>query len=227
MSQNPDPRDEEASPNKESDASSSNDNDDHDAVSPTHDEKQTKDASLTPVVAKAVTAGIPLPPYMAPPNISPVNLIAAMQQQHAWNAPVPPPEAAERFEKLCPGSFERMLRMAEKEQDNQIDVSQKQIAIAKNISDQQIVLATRAQDFLARDTKRGHWLGAMISILAMIGSITSEVYQQTAIGVAFLGVPLTTVVIAFINSHKESKQVTEVKPKEIPDNSSNKEEQKD
>ncbi|MCX2564813.1 DUF2335 domain-containing protein [Acetobacter thailandicus] len=149
-----------------------------------------------------------LPPYMFPPTMGQAALLHAssqQQQQHAWNAPVPPPEAAERFEKLCPGSFERMLRMAEKEQDNQIDLNQKQIAIAQKTSENQVILATRAQDFLATDTRRGHFLGALISVLAMTGAGAAEVYDQAAIGIAFLSVPIMTVAIAFINSHKSNK----------------------
>lgn len=155
-----------------------------------------------PKAARTVDA---LPPYMMPPSMGQAAILASLQQQHAWNAPVPPPEAAERFEKICPGSFNRMLRMAEKEQDNQIDLSQKQLAIAKKTGEEQVVLATRAQDYLATDTKRGHYLGALISILAMVGAGVAAIFHMTALGIAFLGVPVMTVAMAFINSHKENK----------------------
>lgn len=146
-----------------------------------------------------------LPPYMIPPNMGQSTIIAAQHHQQAWNAPVPPPEAAERFEKICPGSFERMLRMAEREQENQIELSQKQLEVATYISHEQVNLARRAQDLLAQDTKRGHWLGAGISVLAMIGGMIAIFYQQPYIGVAFLSLPIATIVIAFVKSNAISK----------------------
>jgi len=184
-------------------------------VEPLEEEETEEPIKVTLVEEQHTTNA--LPPYMVPSTMGQAALLTSMQHNHAWNAPVPPPEAAERFEKICPGSFERMLRMAEKEQDNQIDINKKQIEIAKKTSEDQVILATRAQNFLANDTKRGHLLGAGISFFAMLGAGISAYCQQTAIGMAFLGVPLMTVAMAFINSHKERKSKDKVKE---PDNGS-------
>ena len=152
--------------------------------------------------------GSQLPPYMIPQglgqNLGHILGIAQHQQQ-SWAAPVPPPEAAERFEHLCPGAFDRMLTLAEKEQASQSELAHKQADTAALVAKEQIVLAKRAQDFLARDTKRGHWLGAGISAVAMAGSVTAAIFDQIAIGLALISVPVMTVAVALINANKNTK----------------------
>ncbi|HUC12454.1 MAG TPA: DUF2335 domain-containing protein, partial [Stellaceae bacterium] len=52
-------------------------------------------------------------PVMAGAVPMPLALMGAQQSVRLWQAPYPPPEAIERYEKVLPGSFDRMIKMAE------------------------------------------------------------------------------------------------------------------
>jgi len=73
-------------------------------------------------------------------------------QTRIWQGQLPPPEAMEQYERILPGAFDRLLRMAEKQQDGQIE----------NIA--------QAQRYASSDVKRGHYLGFSLSALAMIAA---------------------------------------------------------
>ncbi|MFT8355283.1 MAG: DUF2335 domain-containing protein, partial [Gluconobacter japonicus] len=180
-------------------------------------EKKSSDQKLAEVVEAIEMGNLSLPPYMAPQNLGQL-LGISRQQQQSWAAPVPPPEAAERFERLCPGAFDRMLTMAEKEQTVQSELARKQVDTAAKMAEEQVLLAQRAQNFLANDTKRGHWLGAAISAFAMIGSGIAAYCGQQLVALAFIGVPVMTVAIALINANKNTKSDKKEDPKpEVPE----------
>ncbi len=67
----------------------------------------------------------------------------------SFSGPLPPPSMLESYEKIVAGSADRILRMAEKEQDHRIDWEN--TALKGNISIQ----------------KRGQNLGFLISIISM------------------------------------------------------------
>jgi uncharacterized membrane protein len=76
-------------------------------------------------------------------------------QQEIWQSPYPPPHAIERYEKVCPGTLDRILGMAERLQEAQITQA-----------------ATNAQA-TRNDTRRAHWLGFVVAIAALIAAIGS------------------------------------------------------
>src|SRR4051794_39392607 len=82
-------------------------------------------------------------------------IVGGLIQQAHWQGPYPPPEAVERYEKVCPGAFDRMIGMAERLQKAQIDQSSEAL---KNQKD---------------DRCRGHYLGFTTTVLAMGGAIGS------------------------------------------------------
>ncbi len=60
-----------------------------------------------------------------------------LAQLHVWEGQFPPPEAIERYERILPGAFDRIIAMAEASQ-------QAQSADTK-----------RAHDYAQADTRRG------------------------------------------------------------------------
>lgn len=132
-------------------------------------------------------------PYMA--NLQPQlrqGMIAA--QEKSWSGPLPPPEAAERYERLCPGSLNRHLTMMEKERDNNAALSHRQLDLVA----QQQVLAKNGQKYLARDTKLGYWMGFVVACLAVVGTVICAMLGEKLIASLLLSVPLMSVATAFI-----------------------------
>jgi uncharacterized membrane protein len=114
----------------------------------------------------------------------PAALLTGMQiqQTQVWQGHLPPPEAIERYEALLPGAFDRLLKMAEKQQDGQI----------RNIE--------QAQLFTRDDTRWGQVLGAVISAFAMAGAVWCVHEKQPYVAALFLGVPVLAVAKALIES---------------------------
>ena len=162
------------------------------------------EAGQPSAVPAAVPLGMPIPlvvppgmafPYAsqlgAMPTAMPGAVMLVAAQQQSWAGPYPPPEAAERFEKLLPGAFERILVMAEKAQTAQTET------------------ARDGQRYLRDDTRRGHWLGFAISVIAMASAIVCVKLQALWVAGAFLSLPVMAVARAFIGGPKPTQAVTQ------------------
>lgn len=112
-------------------------------------------------------------------------LIAQMEQ---WQGPLPPPAVLEKFNQIVPGSADRILKMAENEQRARINY------------DRDGLSATTAE------ARRGQYLGATISGVAIVGAvITGVMGAPAAIPVAFLSVPVLGIVRALIKPRNDQK----------------------
>lgn len=106
-------------------------------------------------------------------------------QQQLWQGPYPPPEAVERYDKVHPGAFARILTMAENMQAAQIE--QSKIALLNAHS----------------DTRRGHWLGSSIGALALIGAVVIGLWGNVWLAAAFLAVPVMGLAKALVESTRQ------------------------
>lgn len=116
-----------------------------------------------------------------PPLLMAAQVQQVQQMQH-WQGPYPPPEAVERYEKALPGTFDRMIKMAEQLQAAQIDE-------AKEI-----------RSMTHRDQQRGHYLGFLTAVGAMIGGLICLKFDSPWLGAVFLSVPVMGVAKALIES---------------------------
>jgi uncharacterized membrane protein len=146
----------------------------------------------------APDARLLLPDPTLPYDPANAMLFPVGQQITHWQGPYPPPEAAERFEALLPGSFGRIIAMAEQSQAAQI------------------AAVSRAQDYLQRDTSRGQWLGSVVSIIAMAGGAVCAVAGQPWVAGLFLGVPVLAVAKALIDgvARRPTPQASPAPPNE-------------
>ncbi len=117
--------------------------------------------------------------------------IVHQSQVQMWQGQFPPPEAVKEYEAVLPGSFDRMIRMAERLQDSQIDETK------------------RAQDYTAVDTKRGHWLGFSATVAAVFGAVIIAIVAAMtkepgayAVAALLVAVPVMAVAKALIESVK-------------------------
>ena len=106
-------------------------------------------------------------------------------QQQLWQGPYPPPEAVERYDKVHPGAFARILTMAENMQAAQID--QSKIALGNAHS----------------DIRRGHWLGFSVGALALIGAVVIGLWGNAWLAAAFLAVPVMGLAKALVESTRQ------------------------
>ncbi len=88
-------------------------------------------------------------------------------QQQSISGPLPSPEVLARYESIVPGAGERILRMAEKSQD---DIHEGNIA---------------ALNAIAADTKRGQWSALIVTLSAF----------ATAAFLGYLGHPAAASII--------------------------------
>jgi uncharacterized membrane protein len=113
-----------------------------------------------------------------------------IQQAAHWQGPYPPPEAVERYEKVLPGTFNRLIAMAEQLQSSQIEQSK------------------LALEFAQANSARGHWLGFAGMGLAIFGALVCVWFGEPWVAAAFVSVPVMAVAKALVDAAKAS-------PKEI------------
>ena len=154
------------------------------ALPPASGPPQTDPAYQPPIAAGYVTQ-----PYMTSSG-GPAPAVLTLQQT-SWQGPYPSPEAIERFEAVMPGSWHRILEMAERSQAAQIESER------------------RGQEFLQRDTRRAHYLGAVISVSALLGAVVCAYFQSPVIGAALVSLPVMSVVqTLFRRAQPAEKTVT-------------------
>src|SRR6516164_4459803 len=57
------------------------------------------------------------------PSVTGIQLSGILQQSLHWQGPYPSPDAVERYERVQPGTFDRLIKMAEQLQAAQIQQS--------------------------------------------------------------------------------------------------------
>lgn len=114
--------------------------------------------------------------------------------QSSWNGPLPPPDALEEYERICPGAANRVLSMAERN----LAIRETREATVRAALDGQIhvqsVLAAADTDAL----KRGQYLAAGVSALVALLALAGMHFTPwSAVGFA---VPLAQVAAALIRT---------------------------
>jgi uncharacterized membrane protein len=105
-----------------------------------------------------------------------------LQEIQMWQAPFPPPQAVCEYEEILPGTWNRMLVMAEEAQAAEI------------------LTIRNSQEYFRRDTKRGHVLGTIAMLAAMSCAIYCVAMKQPWAAVAFLSVTVMTVARSLVET---------------------------
>lgn len=106
--------------------------------------------------ALAAVTGQTLP--YAGSNPGPPSVFGSAAQILLWQGQFPPPDAVERYEKVHPGAFARILEMAEFAQRTQADDTK------------------RAHNFAQADTRRAQYLGAATTTIALFCAVGCGVF---------------------------------------------------
>src|SRR6478672_8727949 len=96
-----------------------------------------------------------------------------------WSGPLPPPAALEQFERSAPGAADRILGMAEREEDHRH-------------SQEQAMLRSDAQ---ARS--RGQWMAFLIALVIIVGGIWLIYKGKQWEGLVAVLTPLATLIGVF------------------------------
>jgi len=135
--------------------------------------------NVTPAVTPVGTAPLP--------NGTKVGIAA---QVSFWQGQFPPPEAVRTYDEVHPGAWDRIIRMAEKQQDAVISASDK------------------AMDYQQKDTRRGQILGAFVTLACIGGAIYCAIIGQPWVAGGLVAVPVMAVPIALIQGRKQEVDKT-------------------
>lgn len=119
--------------------------------------------------------------------------------QKIHQGPLPAPEDLQRYEQLLPGAAERIIKMAELEQQHRH--SQEVKAISSEVVTREILQSTeksRISGVMSSD-KRGQYLGGAVSVLAIAGSVYCASIQQPVVAIALVSMPILGIVKALLS----------------------------
>lgn len=116
-----------------------------------------------------------------------VGALCAVEESSTFRGPLPPPDILKGYEVILPGSFERILKMAEKQQEHRM-------SIEKTIVDRR-----------TRQSGRGQIFGAILALLFGAGAVFLGYFGHDILA----GVISTTTIIGlatiFVLSKKPDK----------------------
>lgn len=114
-----------------------------------------------------------------------------------YSGPIPPPESLARYEEILPGSADRILKMAEKQQEHRM------------------ILETKVVGSQTVQSKRGQVFGFIIVFLCVVVAIFFAVkFRMTTFAASFLSVTMVVVVGLFLTGRNVMKKDLESKSKD-------------
>jgi uncharacterized membrane protein len=119
-----------------------------------------------------------------------------LQEFQMWQAPFPPPQAVFEYEEILPGTWNRMLKMAEEAQSAEI------------------LTIGNGQEYFRRDTKRGHLLGVVAMLAAMGCAVYCVAMKQPWVAAAFLSMTVMAAARSFIETVR-SRGAAHVSPDDM------------
>ncbi|MCE8508801.1 DUF2335 domain-containing protein [Ruegeria pomeroyi] len=112
-----------------------------------------------------------------------------LEAQRFWSGALPRPEDFAKYAEIVADAPERILRMAEKEQDHRIDL-ERQIVPANNNAG-----------------ARGQWLGAGISVLALVLAVVANwIGAPWQVSTAIVGVPVLSVARSLVAAFRNPSE---------------------
>ncbi len=98
--------------------------------------------------------------------------------------PLPAPETFQAYENTLAGTADRLLTMAEKQQEH----SHAQQAVRQQLA--------------GRLARRGQWIGLLVTVLAIVGGVILVVLDKSVEGLATVFLPLASIVGLFVWSRR-------------------------
>lgn len=135
--------------------------------------------------------------------------VVSQSQTTSWVGPLPPPEALEKFNVITPNGAERIIRMAEIEQQHRITTESAINNANINSQHRSLEANIAATASAARLSTVSLFMGFAVCILAIGAAVWTALLQcPWQIPVALVGLPLFGAVVAFItrrDKHPDKK----------------------
>ena len=111
----------------------------------------------------------------------------SLQVSASWSAPLPPPEVFRQYEEVLLGSADRILKMAEREQEHRHAQDEREFQVAQKVIDQ-----------TSKNTARGAWLGFIVLLAAITGGVFIIYSGENITGSVIALLPLVGALLALI-----------------------------
>lgn len=121
--------------------------------------------------------------------------VTGRMQRYVHQGPLPDPMTLANYEKLMPGLAERVVRMAEKEQEHRHECDR-----TRNESNKQIIsVEANRQTGIQKAETLGQKFGFTISIVAVASALLATWMKQPAVAIALVSLPVMSVIKAFLS----------------------------
>jgi uncharacterized membrane protein len=131
----------------------------------------------------------PQPPQV--PNVDPktfATIAAVVQAQVSqFISPLPDASILARYDQIVPGAAERILKLTE------VQSAHRQRIESETLTAQ------------IKESKRGQWIAAVISVLFLVGSVLVTLEGHNVVGTVLGGGTVATLVTAFIGSKRQQR----------------------
>lgn len=115
-------------------------------------------------------------------------LLSVTRRSSSFSGPIPPPSMLKEYDEVLPGMADRILKMAENQSSHRLQIEHKVV----------IGEITRAQ--------LGMRCAFFIAVLGLVLGTILAATGYVATGSSFAGVPLATIVIAFLYSTNQKRK---------------------
>lgn len=107
-------------------------------------------------------------------------------RREAFIGPIPPPKVMAEYESLLPGSADRILKMAEKQQDHRMELEKQ--AISSELM----------------QNKRGQIFGFIVFLFGLAAGIVFAFKGMVALATTFLTVTMVSIIALFVIGKRET-----------------------
>lgn len=146
------------------------------------------------------------PTAPAAPTATPSNLIQVRTVTQAFEGPVPHPSILEHYNKIIPDAAERILRMAERENEHRHQQEDEALKANISVQERQITLAEIQSKAVFRSDALGQILGAAVGLTSVFGAIYLATISQGWVAAALVGLPLAGIIRALRERPTASQQ---------------------
>lgn len=110
----------------------------------------------------------------------PHSVVSVSRSLESFEGPLPPPDVLEGYERMLPGSAERILRMAEQQAEHR-----------------RVVLITLVEADTSR-ARWGLWLGAVVALVFVLAAVVMVLAGQAVAGTIVATADLLSIVGVFV-----------------------------
>lgn len=124
--------------------------------------------------------------------------------------PLPPPALLDGYEKVVPGAAERIIQLAEKEQEHRQALEKAAIQSDVDVKASFQTSEKFRLESIFKSDRRGQYLGAFVSTIALAGAIACALNGVSwQVSIALVGLPVLGMVNALTSTLSRSKHHTD------------------